>query len=153
MKTVRRLLSVIVVLALVLGAYVLVRLQPWAQVDVPPADASPQQVVLAYTQAESAHDLGTMHEISEDDALVPSWIDVLLMRGPRFTDITVDEPRRHDTQGTRAEDWRQATFVPVEMTVTKGSDGGFSDGRQHWGYVLVRNADDEPWRIIDQGAV
>lgn len=76
MKTARRLLSVIVVLALVRGACVLVRLQPGAQVDVPPADASPQQVV-----------------------------------------------RR------------------------------FSDGRQQWGYALVRNADDAPRRTIDQGAV
>ena len=75
MKTVRRLLSVIV-LALVLGAYVLVRLQP----------------------------------------------------GRRST----------SRQQTRAR---------------SRSYGGFSDGRQQWGYVLVRNAHDEPWRIIDQGAV
>jgi hypothetical protein len=32
------------------------------------------------------------------------------------------------------------------------SDGSMPEGRTTWGYLLVRDSDDAPWRIFDQGA-
>lgn len=138
----------LLIVALVVGIGI-GRLQPWQQVAVPTPSASPQQVVRTYLEAQEAKDRGTLEEILLNDRDVPSWTDLLLRSGAGYRDVIIEEPRR-DRSG-EARTWRQGVYVPVEWTVTDGPKDGFSDGRQPWGYLLVRNSDDEPWRIVDQG--
>lgn len=137
------------VLALVLAALAFVRLQPWDQVDVPPDSASPQDVVQAYLEASASKDRSTIEALVIDDIMVPSWSDLLLGRGAAVDHVRIKAPVR-DRRG-EARTYQQGVYVPVDLTVTDGASDGFSDGPQTWGYLLVRNADTEPWRIIDQG--
>lgn len=146
-------LTVPLVLLAIAAAFVLMRLQPWNQVDVPPDSASAEEVVAAFVAARNAHDTGTMRALLIDDGSVPSLVDVLMGRTTQFDDVVIKSPTGWDTRGTNLGQWNQVTHVPIEMTVENGPASGFSDGRQQWGYVLVRNSDSEPWRIADQGVV
>ena len=48
--------------------------------------------------------------------------------------------------------WRQVVKVDVDMLMLKGHDMNFPDNTDaYWGYVLGRQSDRDPWRIIDQG--
>lgn len=45
----------------------------------------------------------------------------------------------------------QAVYVPVHFDMTQYHPVEMPNGPQPYGYVLRRQTDSQPWRIIDQG--
>lgn len=121
---------------------------PTQHVAMPPANASPEEVVRVYLAAQNAGDVGTMNAMVVDDHMRHSrsagrWV---------VTDIDISPAMAEGLQGTRAEGWTQAVHVDVSFFTRRAPDITIQQGvRQPWGYLLVRNTDSERWRIIDQG--
>ena len=134
---------------LLLGAVVWRYTEPVRHVPVPAADATPQQVVTAYLDASTAHDVATMNALSAGDSFLrasrfePSWM---------VSRVKTYAPSPDGGPGTAWTNWRQVVKVDVDMLILKGHDMNFPDNTDtYWGYVLGRQGDRDPWRIIDQG--
>lgn len=118
---------------------------PTAHVTMPPEDAAPGVVVRAYLDALEVEDCATARALYRPgrDPLAP-WCGEVEVR-----DSTVDEVQDDGCCGL-GEQYAQSVYVPVDL-VTRGGDVSLPDGEHPWGYVLVRDADDQPWRIVDEG--
>lgn len=117
-------------------------------VAVPPAPATPRQVVAAFTEALDAHDCATARRLSVDPSSADKWChDVLALRHVRVQD-PVPEPQWAGHQG------QQVMNVPVTFDLRWRlfhDDGSMPQGPTLWGYLLVRDSAGHPWRIADQG--
>jgi hypothetical protein len=114
---------------------------------MPPANASPEDVVRVYLTARNAGDVDTVNAIVVHDYMRLSRSDRRWVVG----DIDISPATPEGLQGTRAEGWAQAVRVDVNFTTRQAPDMTIPVGPTAWGYLLVRNADSERWRIIDQG--
>ncbi len=121
-------------------------------VAVPPGDATPEQVVAAYLDALNAHDCDTAEALTTAGAgdQATSWCEDVA----RLTDLDVGdhhlEPPEHS--GRSALD--EVANVPVTFDLSwrlLHDDGSMDEGATTWSYLLVRDADSSPWRIVDQG--
>lgn len=110
--------------------------------EVPPDDASPQDVVRAYVAAVNAQDCSTASKLAPDTA--GSWCGKSRLDDLQITGMT-DEPREDDAARTVNHVW-------VEFTL-HGGDGSMKEGRNTWGYLLDRTGPNGAWRIHDQGVV
>lgn len=122
---------------------------PTAHVRVPAATASPEQVVRTYLAASSAHDVATMNALSAGDRFQrasrfrPTWM---------VSKVRTFAPTADGGPGSAWTGWHQVVNVSVDMFVLKGHDLNFPDHTPAtWGYILARQSDRDPWRIIDQG--
>lgn len=126
------LLTPIVVL-LVVGA-VWLWSGPREDVPLPGKDATPEQVVEAYTGAINARDFETSNVIYPDS------------QNDRFSGpFSIDLKRIERVEGNQITDaW---VYFTADFS---GGDGSLLDG--YWGYVLERG-DDGHWIIVDQGVI
>ena len=122
---------------------------PTRHVSLPPASASPEQVVKAYLDAASAHDVTTMNALILGDHMFPAsrfeptWL---------VSRVKTNAPTRDDALVSTWASWRQVVYVDFTMHVIKGHDLNFPDNTDtYWGYVLARQSERDPWRIIEQG--
>ena len=115
-------------------------------VAVPPAEAGPKQVVVAYLNAVAARDDDTLRVLA-----APSFLERHGGNGIgcyyRRLDLTwVGEP--HTDSSVYA---RQVFAVPTRYTVDMEESGPESDGERRYDVLVGRNASSERWRIIDYG--
>jgi len=71
---------------------------------------------------------------------------------PRIEDVEISPATPESTVGTAGEGHADAVFVPVTFDL-HGADATMPDGPTDWGYVLVRDGDDEPWLIASSGSI
>lgn len=143
------------VLVLVVGAtaaFVVLPPRQTSDVAVPPPGATPQRVVAAYLKALNAHDCDTAEALTTQSAKdsAMSWCtDVASLSGVRVRDHFAERP---EWSGGSASE--QVSDVPVTFDLNWRlfhNDGSMDEGATTWGYLLVRDAADSPWRIFDQG--
>jgi hypothetical protein len=119
-------------------------------VPVPAADASPADVVLAYTDALDAHDCDTVDALMTPGARGSSWcgdVDTL-------SDVRIGRRIRERPRDAGLPSGGQVVIVPVIFGLhwrPFHSDASLGEGTTHWGYSLVRSSPGDPWRIFDQG--
>lgn len=123
--------------------------EPTRLVPVPSSSASPEQVVRAYLTASTAHDVATMNALSAGDRFErasrfkPTWM---------VSGVKTYPPRADGGPGTAWTTWHQVVRVDIDMRMLKGHDMNFPDDTDtYWGYILARQTDHDPWRIVDQG--
>jgi hypothetical protein len=120
-----------------------------------PATATPEEVVLAYLDALDQKDVDTaQHMLTARRACVlagdsDSWFTNV----KSITDVHVGTPRPEPLQGSAAQGYCHAVFVPVDFTLQQKHEDSMPNGPTVWGYVLVRNSDKERWLIVDEGPV
>jgi hypothetical protein len=105
-------------------------------------------VVQAYLAASTAHDVATMNDLIAGENFVrPSRLEPTWLVG----DVKTSAPYA-DPASAAAETWTQVVHVDVTMHVVQGHDLNFPDNTDtYWGYILARQTDRDPWRIVDQG--
>jgi hypothetical protein len=111
---------------------------PRRDVPAPPTSASPADVVRAYVDAVAARDCATARDLWRSPAGGFWCEDADTMDDLRVTDTFEENPR-----------WSAHRPGQQVMNVSATIDMG--EGRQPWGYVLVRDTPADPWRILDQG--
>lgn len=115
--------------------------------ELPPPDATPEEVVRAYIDAVNAGDCRSLKALSEPavSTTVQCGDDVTL------TNIRIGEAREDGCCGM-SESFAQSRKVPVQFDRRGGGMEGTSDQRDvAWAYILVRDDDGQPWRVVDQG--
>jgi hypothetical protein len=112
---------------------------------MPATDAAPGVVVRAYLDALEVEDCVTARALYQPgrEPVAPWCGDVAV------SDTTVGEVQDDGCCGTGA-DYGDSVYVPVDV-VTRGGEPELPDGNNPWGYVLVRDKADQPWRIADEG--
>lgn len=148
----RRAVAVGMVVAVVIlavgAAYLLLPPRKTGDVAVPPNDAAPEQVVEAYLAALNAHDCATAEALSTSDA--SQWCHDLRS----LTDITVHDGIREKPSWSGQPPSVEVVNVAVDFSVRwrlGHDDGSMPDGRNPWGYLLMRRSADQPWRIFSEG--
>ena len=140
------------VLVAATAAYLLLPPRQTGDVAVPPRDASPEQVVAAYLDAVNAHDCDTAEALMTADAedRATSWCeDVASLEDVDIHDHFTERPK--DSGHSAPE---EVANVPVTFDLNWRlfhNDGSMDEGATSWGYLLVRDSADSPWRIFDQG--
>lgn len=142
----------LVLLALAAVAAYLLPPRQTGDVAVPPAEATPEQVVRAYLDALNAHDCETAQAVSTDVAAASakSWCEHVAA----LTNIDV----RQQTTGRPKDSGLPASDHVADVAVSFDlkwrplhNDGSMDEGPTPWGYLLMRSSSDAPWRIFDQG--
>lgn len=107
------------------------------EVAVPPDDASPEEVVMTYLEAMDAHDCATVAEL-----VAPSsrWLGDGCKNADGHDEVRVASVFREKPHWSGHDRGQQVMNVSVRFEETKV-----------WGYLLVRDAPDHPWRIFDAG--
>lgn len=107
---------------------------------MPAADAEP-----AYLDALEIQDCATARALYQQrrDPVAPWCGDIEVF------DSTVGDVQDGGCCGTGA-DYGDSACVPVDV-VTRGGAPELPDGDNPWGYVLVREAGGQRWRIADEG--
>ncbi len=116
-----------------------------AKVEVPPADAPPAQVVETYLEALHAGNCTVLGQLATRNQAERAWCG----KGLTISRITIGDPEP-DPGSVVSRDFQQAVYVPVRFDVQGGADS-VESGMRDWGYVLVRDAAVQRWRIADEG--
>ena len=120
----------------------------------PSASDTPQVVVQEFIAALDGHDadraLALLTPLQRER--VANAADSWLTNVEGLRDVSIGMPR--DESGTSlasATRYRFVVRVPVDFTLQQKREVSMVNGRTVWGYVLVRNAQTDPWLIDDQG--
>jgi hypothetical protein len=116
-----------------------------AKVEVPPADARPEQVVEAYLEAIQVGNCTVLSKLATRNQAERAWCG----KGITISHVTIGDPVP-DPGSIASEEFEQAVYVPVRLDVQGGVDS-VESGMRNWGYVLVRDAAVQEWRIADEG--
>jgi hypothetical protein len=129
-----------------LGAW---RYGPWREryaVAVPPAGASPAQVVRAYLRALGGHDRGTAMALSAPGYRGTTRYWLGRTASVRVLRIGTVQYYRRDAPGERYA-------VPADFTYSayrwQAGDPSFGNGEHHWDYWLLRSHG--RWLVSDAG--
>lgn len=104
--------------------------------------ATPADVVRAYLNALQTKNCAAAKALITGEH--QSWCPSVNVSNATVTGTTPDGP------GGPSGAYHQSAHVSVHLNVS-GGDGSLTPGPMDWGYILVRNADSEAWRIIDEG--
>lgn len=109
------------------------------------AQTTPDDVVRAYLQARESGDRSQALDYwaPGNDKAVSDGFDV--------SDITVSAPEPYLTVGTAGKGWAHATSVAAHWTYDSAPNDIVSAGPATRWFILGRNSDEEPWRIISAG--
>jgi hypothetical protein len=144
--------ALLVLLALVLAASACGGEEPRAALL--PAGAPPAQVVRAYVGAldrgdrDALRELSTEHYADRAAGWLPNLEGIRLLRAERvLLDVDgVGSSRRHPEV--------VHVLVQLDLDLADPAASGFAtDGPTPWGYILVRDAPGDPWRIDDEGRI
>ena len=142
----------LVVVVVATASYLLLPPRQSSDIAVPPLAATPEQVVTAYLDALNAHDCDPAEAVMTEDAKgsAKSWCqDVASLTDVDVSDHFTERPR---DSGHKAPD--EVANVPVTFDLNWRlfhNDGSMEEDSTMWGYLLVRDSTDSPWRIFDQG--
>jgi hypothetical protein len=120
-------------------------------VVVPPAGAPPAAVARAYVEALDRRDRDALRELTTEDHFDSAIHWLWNLRHIRVEEM---RPARREPGVGSALRHPDVVYVPVELDLDLGDPGrsGFStDGLTTWGYVLVRDAPTDRWRVDDEG--
>ncbi|MFC1415117.1 hypothetical protein [Streptacidiphilus cavernicola] len=140
-------------LAVLVGVGWWVFTTPRYRVPLPPADATPAQVAMAYMHALDADDRSTAEALStpgyrsETDRWLRGTAALRRMKVTGSTAMTAADHWRLPGQP-----WTQETDVSVEFDYQQAwwdDDPSFVSGHHLWGYLLVR--DGGRWLVNDCG--
>jgi hypothetical protein len=131
--------------ALVVPLVLALALAGCSKVEVPPAEASPTQIVRAYLDAIQAGNCTVLSQLATRNQAERAWCG----RGLTVSQITIGDPQP-DPGSIASREFEQAVYVPVRLDVQGGADS-VEPGLRDWGYVLVRDAPVQRWRIADEG--
>lgn len=109
---------------------------------MPPDDASPEQVVRAYTDAVHAGDCDTAAALVDDRS--ESWCGATDITALTVTGTT------QERKSTVAGDGPLIQHVWVNLT-PRGGDVSLPDEEMMWSYLLDRTGPNGAWRIYEQG--
>ena len=123
-----------------------------AEVAVPPADATPEQVVTAYLKSLDAHDCETAEAVMTDDArgIATGWCHEVA----GLSDAHVGGHSLVPPKYSGREPGEQVADVAVTFDLDWRlfhNDPSLPEGTTTWGYELVRSTPDAPWRIFSEG--
>lgn len=141
----RRTALPVAVSAVVASLALALALSACTKVDVPPASASPVQVVRAYLDAIQSGNCTVLSELATRNQAERAWCG----KGLTISHITISDPVP-DPGSIASREFEQAVYVPVRLDVEGGADS-VASGMRDWGYVLVRDATVQQWRIADEG--
>ena len=116
-----------------------------AKIEVPPPSAPPAQVVRTYLDAIQAGNCTVLSQLATRNQAERAWCG----KGLTISRITIGNPGP-DPGSLASRDFEQAVYVPVRLDVQGGADS-VESGMRDWGYVLVRDAAVQQWRIADEG--
>jgi hypothetical protein len=133
------------VAAVVAALAIALALAACAKVEVPPPNASPAQVVRTYLDAIQAGNCTVLSQLATRNQAERAWCG----KGLTISRITIGDPVP-DPGSLASRDFEQAVYVPVRLDVQGGADS-VESGMRDWGYVLVRDAAVQQWRIADEG--
>jgi hypothetical protein len=133
-------------------AYLLLPPRKTADVAVPVPNATPEQVVTAYLDALNTHDCATAQAVMTEGAKdsAKSWCQDVAS----LTDVDVRDHVDEHPRWSGHSPPEEVTNVPVTFNLNWRPfhiDGSMDEGSTTWGYLLVREPADSPWRIFDQG--
>jgi hypothetical protein len=134
--------------ALALGLLLLGACGSGGEVAMPPDDASPQEVVRTYVEAINEGDVDTARQL-----LTPQRAKNVGAQADSFFD-NVNSITKLELLPERPEfgsDYKFAVKIPVTFDLDQKEEMSMPDGPTDWGYLLGRNATNEPWRIYDEG--
>lgn len=119
---------------------------------LPPASASPEAVVRAYVAAINRHDLATTTALLTAQAANNFNQDDSFSNIISISHLTISPARNESSSYAASRGYRQVVHVPVEFQLRQHRVESMPDGHTFWGYLLARNSDSQPWRILDEGA-
>lgn len=137
---------------LAVGASALLPPRQSGDIAVPPDDATPEQVVTTYLDALNAHDCATAEAVWTTDAKrgATMWCeDVASLKDIDVSAHVMERPRWSGTSPTK-----EVARVPVSFNLDWRlfhDHGSLDEGDTAWGYLLVRDSPDSPWRIFSDG--
>lgn len=131
--------------AVILALAVCLTVPACAKVEVPPADAPPELVVETYLKAVQEGNCTVLSQLATRNQAERAWCG----KGLTISRITIGDPEP-DPGSLASRDFQQAVYVPVRFDVQGGADS-VESGMRDWGYVLVRDAAVQRWRIADEG--
>jgi hypothetical protein len=116
-----------------------------------PAGAPPAAVAREYVKALDRGDVEGLRELTTADfaAVATGWLPNL----EKIRLVRVDRVEEDDAIG-RSLNHREAVHVSVDLDLDfyDPTVSGFSrNGRATWGYILVRDAPADPWRVGGEG--
>ncbi|MDX6204448.1 MAG: hypothetical protein QOF39_505 [Frankiales bacterium] len=124
-------------------------------VTSPAGGASPQDVVRAYLAALNAHDVATATRLltAEHAHLVASEVDSWFTNVRSITAVEVgySVPESGAGSGSLGAGYAHVVRVGATFNLHQKDASSMQNGRTDWGYLLVRNADTQPWLIADEG--
>jgi hypothetical protein len=141
----RRTSSFVAAAAVVTALAVTLVLSACAKVQVPPADAPPEQVVRAYLDAVQSGNCTALGELATRNQAERGWCG----KGLTVSHVTIGTVQR-DPGSLVSRDFEQSVYVPVRLDVQGGADS-VESGMRDWGYVLVRDAAVQRWRVAEEG--
>lgn len=144
--------SVLLLVVAAIVAYLLLPPRQTGDVAVPGRHATPEQVVTAYLDAMNAHDCATVESLVTEGLRdrAKSWCDAVA----GLTDVHVRDHFMERPSWSGRSPWEEVSNVPVTFDLNWRpfhGDASMDEGATTWGYVLVRDSADSPWRIFDQG--
>jgi hypothetical protein len=143
----------VLVLAVATGTGWWVFAVPRYRVALPPVDATPTQVAMAYMRALDGDDRTTAEALSAPDyrSTTDHWLS--MTEGLKhMTVLSSTQMPDKSEWWSPGEPWTEATDVSVEFDYRQAwwsSDESFTSGHHLWGYTLVR--DKGRWLVDDCG--
>lgn len=122
------------------------------RVALPPVSASPQRVVAAWVAAINAHDTETARALMTpayaklSDRAPDSWFTNV----ESMTHLRVNKPFA-DVSSAGTLQYRYALDMGAEFVLKQHSVLSMPNGRTTWGFIVVRNNRQQPWRIGEEG--
>lgn len=143
------------VAVLLVGAavgYVLLPPRQSRDVPEPGGGASPEQVVAAYLEALDAHDCATAEAVwtGGEQKSAGAWCDDVAS----LTNIEIGRAFAERPQWSGHAAPEEVINVGVTFDLDWRlfhDDGTVPQGDTFWGYLLVRDSPNAPWRIFSQG--
>ncbi|GAA0905000.1 hypothetical protein [Virgisporangium aurantiacum] len=117
----------------------------FTSVDVPPDNATPEDVVRTYLRALDAHDADTAAELYPPPNGVPSF--ACNVRGVDGVNLTSGVPGAE----AHADDGTVRVGAQFTIEVFDEAAAGRANGRVGESYYLRRQGVDGPWRIVSSG--
>lgn len=120
------------------------------RIAIPPANASPHEVIAAYVKAINEGDKEAGRVLSapgwSGDSANDSWFD-----GGHITNLTMEPPVPAEEFDDAGRPYREAQYVAVRFDLKQRISLSMPDGPTNWSWTVVRNRPDQPWRINNGG--
>lgn len=121
------------------------------RMEIPPAGASPQEVVTAYVKAINTGDKSAGRALSTPsyrmEDVTDSWFN-----GARITNLKIEPPAPGGEERDGADrPYKETKYIAVHFDLHQREEISMLNGPTVWSWTVVRNSSDQPWRINNGG--